>query len=269
MNVAAYFSFFSIEMRQLFSYRLIFWIRLVAAVVIQVTTTWFLWQSIFKFTGKATIGSMNLEQMMFYYLLVPLISGLTSPEEEGPVSGEIYTGALTKYQIYPLNYFLVSYSRFLASYVFGLMKFLIGFLIYALIWKFPVSFNPSALQIVCFFFFTLLATTLSFSISFCIEICSFWVDVVWNLRVMLRFVVSICGGALLPLTLFSDRAQGFLGLLPFHYLFSFPVRLLTDSLPLQEIFMGWIYLLLWTIFFVGLARMIWRRGQYQYTGVGI
>lgn len=257
------------ELRQLFSYRVVFWIRLLAGIVVQIAVAWFLWQSIFQYTGKSTIGGMDLSQMMFYYFLVPLISGVTAPDEGEVVSSEIYTGALTKYLIYPLNYFFVAYSRYLATFAFGLVKLIVGLSIYRMLWSFPGTFSPSIGQLVSFVIVAFLATTLNYTLAFCVEICSFWVDVVWNLRVMVRFMISLCGGAMLPLSLFSPGTQHLLEYLPFHYLYSFPIRILSTPLDTGELILGIFSLVLWCFLFIGIAHLAWRRGQYRYTGVGI
>ena len=74
---------------------------------------------------------------------------------------------------------------------------------------------------------------------------------------------------LLPLSFFPDWTLAVLRWLPFPYLYSAPVRTLMGEVAPSE----WIFGLLVGLFWCGIAalagRLIWRRGDLQYTGVGI
>ena len=74
---------------------------------------------------------------------------------------------------------------------------------------------------------------------------------------------------MLPLSLFPEWAERLLSLLPFQYLFYFPVMTLMGAVSPGEWARGLLVALAWCAV-IGLAgRAVWRRGYLAYTGVGI
>ena len=113
------------------------------------------------------------------------------------------------------------------------------------------------------------ANLLHYLINFPIQAVAFWADNVWSLLVAERFIISLLGGLMLPLDFFPEWARAVLVWLPFPYLFSVPVRTLLGQVGVAEWAAGLAILAAWCGIAALAGRWVWRRGDLQYTGVGI
>jgi ABC-2 type transport system permease protein len=101
------------------------------------------------------------------------------------------------------------------------------------------------------------------------EMVAFWADNTWTLGVMLRFVAAFLGGAFLPLTFFPDGARTIIEYLPFAAFISGPVNLILGRSTPAEALQSFAVMLAW-LPLLGLAvRALWKKGNLQYTGVGM
>ena len=101
------------------------------------------------------------------------------------------------------------------------------------------------------------------------EVSAFWFDNTWSLGVMLRFLSSFMGGALIPLKFFPTWGQNILAYTPFPYLIDFPYQVMQGNFTVIILVKNILILSTWTLVFFGIYRLIWSRGKYQYSGVGI
>ena len=101
------------------------------------------------------------------------------------------------------------------------------------------------------------------------EMVSFWADNIWSLMVMLRFIIALFGGLMLPLRFFPDWAQQILNILPFRYLVSFPIKSFFGELTTTQLIEGFIIISLWSVVLTVVVNFIWSKGQKQYSGIGI
>ena len=108
-----------------------------------------------------------------------------------------------------------------------------------------------------------------FILAFVLELAAFWIDVVWNLVVMLMFVVSFLGGRMLPLTVFPEWVQTAVGYSPFPYIVSFPARAFLGELSFASWVFGMGIIIFWAVFLSLLTDTVWRKGLRSYAGVGI
>jgi ABC-2 type transport system permease protein len=122
-----------------------------------------------------------------------------------------------------------------------------------------------AMSLVCL----VMANLLHYLLLLPIQQVAFWAESVWSLVVAERFVMSLLGGMLLPLELFPSWAREILYWLPFPYLYAAPVRALMGKVTVTEWAWGLVIAGVWCIVAGYLGRMVWRRGDLQYTGVGL
>jgi ABC-2 type transport system permease protein len=84
-----------------------------------------------------------------------------------------------------------------------------------------------------------------------------------------RFGMGMLGGQLLPLELFPQTVQQILAWLPFPYLYAVPTRTLLGTVHPAEWIAGMAITLFWCGIAAAIGRAVWRRGDLQYTGVGM
>jgi ABC-2 type transport system permease protein len=269
MSWSAIRALFSIELRKAFSYRLDFWVQFLGTVIVQVTVAWFLWGAVFRARGITELGGYTFPAMMFYYLLVPLVDRLNRGSDNFSLSNEIYDGSLTRYLLYPISIFTYRFIGTIARALISLVQLAIGVGGFALLFGLPSGFHFAAASIAQGFFLCALSVLCYFLLSTIIEMVAFWADNVWSLVVILRFVIQIAGGALIPLDLFPEGAQKFLMVTPFPHFIYVPVRLLMGQGNAVDFLFSASILTAWIVVFAVGSALVWRAGTREYSGVGI
>lgn len=259
----------SLEARTAMSYRGDFWINVVISFFAQLGVVWYLWSSIYRETGMSEIGGRDMPSMMLYYILVILIGKVVRGQERmSGIAQDIYDGGLSRYLVYPTSYFRYKY----AQHIGGLMPALVQMLLMGALLPFIISLDGSGLSLSHApqaLAAMIMANLLYFMLLIPLQAVAFWADNVWSLAVLMRFTSALLGGSMLPLDLFPDWAQRVLNLLPFRYLFDFPVNTLTGRVTQVEWFAGMGIGLAWCLLLAWVARAVWKRGELKYTGVGI
>lgn len=258
------------EARRRLAYRADFWVNAFLGFAAELGIAWFLWQSIFRESGREEIGGRNLDDTVFYYVVVILVAKLVrSPfGGGGDVSEEIYSGALSRYLVYPLGYFPFKYAQFLGS----LFPVVIQTLLFGAVFPFVLPhahahITPAGLAMG--FVSLLVANFLHYLMGYAIQSLAFWADNVWNLIVGLRLVTGILGGVLLPLSVFPSGMRSALMATPFPYLFSEPVAVILGERSPAAWATALAIALAWCGAFGLVAAAVFRRGRLQYSGVGI
>lgn len=271
MTPRLFFHVVSMEFRKLLTYRASFWVNAVAGFIMQLVAAYFVWQAVFRESGQIVIGGYTFPQMVTYYVLVILIGRMVRGPEFGAagISDEIYQGTLTRYLVYPTRTFTFKLAQHIGqSLPAALQLLLLGGISFTVL-RIQEHILITPLAVVTTLVMIAAANLLHFLIHWSVESISFWQDSVWSLNVMLRFTLSLLGGAMLPLSVFPDWAKDILAWLPFQYLYAFPINILMGRVSLPEFAAGLALCLVWSAVFALPAYVIWQRGLKQYTGVGM
>lgn len=262
------FEVFRSEIRKVFAYRADFWIQYLFNIAAHIGVAYFLWKAIFEANGVTEMRGYSFTGLMLYYLLVPLISRIIFGSELGAIGREIYDGSLTRYLIYPVNFFQYKLMQYLAHSLIYFIQMGVGLTAFVLLFGVPgdVNFSAISLLVIPTLF---LSALLNFTITLTLELFAFWADNVWTLLVMVRFSVGLLGGGMLPLAFFPEWGETILRKLPFVYLTAFPADLIMGKLSLIDWAQGSVITVIWTLIFAFAATRVWRAGSYKYTGVGI
>lgn len=260
---------FSLELRKLLAHRADFWMDFLGGLLAQIGLAYFLWKAIFLTRDATTIGGFTFLGMMLYYVLVPGVEKITRGPELGFLFSEIYEGSLTRYLVYPVDFFAYKYIQHLAISFLAILQLLLVLGLFAWWAGIPEGMAVTPGSVARGLVAALAASVLYFRVASCLEMVSFWADNVWSLLVMLRFAIRLLGGGMLPLSLFPDSLQLGLQVLPFRYLLAFPIETLIGQVGLGGWFAGLGMVVAWSLVFWAVSRWIFRRGSLQYTGVGI
>jgi len=256
------------EIRRILAYRADFWVQYLVNIIAHIGVAFYLWKAVFTANGVTTMQGYSFSGMMLYYLLVPLLGRVIFGSELGAIGREIYDGSLTRYLIYPVNYFLYKIMQYLAHSLIYSIQLVTALLLFVVLFGLPPEITLSAIMILIIP--TLFAAAmLNFAITTTLELFAFWADNIWSLLVIVRFSVGLLGGGLIPLAFFPNQAQEILNKLPFVYLTAFPADLLMGRISLSSWCEGMVILSLWTAIFFVLAYKVWKVGIRRYTGVGI
>jgi|CXWL01.1.fsa_nt_gi ABC-2 type transport system permease protein len=276
MTSRLFLTVLGMESRRAMSYRVDFWLQVVASFAVNLTVAYFVWHGIFQAadhaTGSARIGGYDEPGMLVYYVVALLVSRLVrGTERPATLAGEIYDGSLSRFLLYPAGYLRMKYAEHLGTLLPAFIQLGLGSVLVvavfgrdapALAGVSPGSIARAAVAVA-------VANLLQFLLNYPLQAVAFWADNVWSLQVMLRFAADLLGGLMLPLAIFPATAQSLLGWLPFPYLFSFPVTVLLGQTDGAQWLAGITIGLAWCAIAGGIGHLIWQRGLRTYSGVGI
>lgn len=267
--MSLFFHIAGVEARKRMSYRADFWINAIFGLAVNLAISYFLVLAVFRESGRERIGGYTVQGMLFYYVAVTMVGRIVrSTEMEQSFSQDIYEGGLTRYLLYPSGYLTFKYAQQVGSLVPTLVQVLF------LAWLPWILGRPEDVHFTAGSFAmglaaTAVANALYFLLTWPIQAVAFWADNVWSLTVANRILAGLLGGLMVPLTLFPTWAQKALVWTPFPYLFAFPVDALLGRVGWGAWAQGIGVALLWCVVVGILGRAVWRRGDRQYSGVGI
>jgi ABC-2 type transport system permease protein len=210
-----------------------------------------------------TLGMMTL-----YYLIVPIGNRILQGENMGFLSREIYDGTLNRYLIYPISFFHYKTLSYLTYSLFYAAQLIIIYFLFQAIFgeglflhQIPNLWLGVTLYVVAAFTYL--------NLCMMVELLALWADNIWSISVMVRFFCYFLGGSYVPLEFFPAWLKSGLAWSPFPYLASIPVRTIMGLTEMTEIATGLGVLLFWALIFRAFAFLLWKRGQFRYTGVGI
>ena len=265
-----FFHIFTMELKKQMSYRVDFWVNFVVSFLTALGVSYFLWAAIFAANNHQEINGFNLDGMIFYYILIILISKLIRGTGRlMQISMDIYDGGLTKYQLYPTSYLAFKYAQHLGTLFPAIAQIIIFGSLTPFFVDIPANMQITTSSVVIALLIIVLGNLLYFLMSLPLQLVAFWADNVWSLIVMLHFIGALLGGAMLPLRLFPTDIVKLLAYTPFTYLYHFPVAIITNQISPAEIVKGAIMMIIWIIIMAGGSWLIWLKGNKNYSGVGI
>lgn len=259
---------FVMEIKNMLSYRLEFWMKFLGQTALSFVIAYYLWQNIFLTKGVSSINGYSFKGMMIYSVVAPLIQKILDADNMGLFSRDIYEGGLTKYLIYPVDFITYKFIVFFAHSLFYLVQLIILLTFFTSLWGIPPEFNLSFYNFLFTFPFLFLASVLYFFLSACIEMVSFWADNTWSLMAMLMMIITLLGGAVIPLDFFPEWSMPILDFLPFKSMVYLPTQFMLGKYH-HLAFITFIKLIFWIMGVAFLNSRLYRLGLKQYSGVGI
>jgi ABC-2 type transport system permease protein len=259
----------SLTIRQVIAYRADFWVNFIFYSLCQLAMSYFVWKSIYQIKGEEMIGSRNFSQMVFYTLATPMLARVLYGLPIFHTAREIYSGELNKYLVYPINYFLYRFTVHYIHCLFYFLQMLLALGLYHFFIGFPPNLNLNFFTLLGVFLFMHFSLILYFLLNSCIEQVAFWADNVWSLIIAHRMVIVLAGGVLIPIDLFPEWSLTFIHWLPYQAMIAYPIQILEGNITMDLLLLGVGQMLLWIGVALIINTLIWRRGNLQYTGVGI
>lgn len=258
----------SLEVRKILAYRAEFWVTFLGQTLIQIIIARALWTSVFQSQGRTEMEGFTLSTLTLYYLVAPVGSRILTGENMGFLSREIYDGTFTRYLLYPLSWFRYKWLTYFTYSLYYAAQLILLYVLFQSSFGDGIS-GEGILRLLSGLGLFLLSSLVYFLLSTAVELIALWADNTWSLMVMLRFFSNFFGGALIPIAFFPGWAQKILSYTPFPNLVSLPARTILGMSTGPEITHGLTMIGLWGVLLYGLIRVIWAKGQRQYTGVGV
>jgi ABC-2 type transport system permease protein len=232
-------------------------------------TTFLLWEAVFEGSGATSIAGFTRDKMIAYLLLVQVSRMFSSmPGLAGGIARDIRDGNLKKYLLQPIDMlsYLVSYrAAHKVAYIvtaclpYGLLFFLCrGFF----------DGLPGGWTLAGYLVSLALAFVVGFFFEACIGMIGFWFLEVTSLLYVVNILNFFISGQMFPLDLLSPFWAGLLKALPFQYLAYFPATVFLGKVQGRDLAEGLLAEAAWAVFFIVLARVLYRLGLRRYSAFG-
>ncbi len=248
----------------IFRGRVVIWI-LVDTVTIVIMP--FLWLGIYG--ERQMLAGMSRADLVTYYIIILMVGLLATSHVGNYIRLDIQRGALNQFLIKPISYLLYFQWREMGFRVLSGVIALILFICLRLALPEYVLLPASWLHFGAFLFFLVCARAISYSLQALIGLGTFWLGEVAGLG-QLRFLLEkTFGGEFAPLTFFPAILQRIAFVLPFQYLYFIPAQVYLGRLSGMELVAQALAAVGWSLCFVTLVYLMWRRGIRIYEGAGI
>jgi len=271
-RLAKYLSIFTVSLKERMTYRADFLLGTVLRFLPMVTTI-LLWQAIYAGSGQMSLGDKGTQytyKEMIAYLLLTNISRMFSsmPGLAGGIAREIREGTMKRYLVQPIDmigYLLVYRVAHKVTYI------IMSFLPYALLFFLCRSFFdgfPDALTMAAFALSLVLSFLVGFFFELSVGMVGFWFLEVTSLLYIVMTLNFFISGHMLPLDLLPQPWSGLLKVLPFQYMAYFPAIVFLGKVKGMMLLLFLLGELFWAVFFMVLARALYRLGLKRYSAFG-
>lgn len=250
---------------QIFIYRLNFSVWRIRQMA-RLLTVYFLWDAIL---GKnQTLFGYNHTQILTYMLLGSFIDAIVFSSQSFALADEINNGDLSNFLLRPINYFLYWAAKDAGDKLMNVLFFIFEFTIFVLILRPPFYFQTNPADIIFFCTAVCLGIVLFFFCSIILGMLGFWSSESWAPRFLFIILLNFFAGGLVPLNMLPVTVYNILKLLPFTYLYYFPLRIYLGQANLSDILYGFSITILWIGILFLAAKYIWNLGLKMYTAQG-
>ncbi len=207
---------------------------------------------------------------MIAYLLLTNISRMFSsmPGLAGGIAREIREGTMKRYMLQPID--LVSYLivyRVAHKVTYIVASFIPYFVLFFLCRGY-FDRLPDLPTLFAFAVSLVLAFLVGFFFETCVGMVGFWFLEVTSLLYIVMTLNFFISGHMLPLDLLPQPWSGLLKILPFQYMAYFPAVVFLGKVKGMALVYHLARAAGWSIFFMVLARLLYRLGLRRYSAFG-
>ncbi|HEU5315425.1 MAG TPA: ABC-2 family transporter protein [Chloroflexota bacterium] len=210
---------------------------------------------------------LDRSKLVTYFLLLGVVSMLTSAWTAEYLAEDIRTGALSRYLLRPAP-MMHQAGNNVGEKLIKLILIAPLVILVGLAFRTDVRLEPDAARWLCVAVAVVLAAALTLTLDFLIGAAAFWLQDVSGLIALEALVASLLAGRFVPLALFPPELGPLLRAQPWRYLLSFPLEIATGTLDAPGIAAGLGTQVAYLLVTLALFRWVWARGLRGYAAVG-
>jgi ABC-2 type transport system permease protein len=267
-RLAKYLAIFRVSLKDRMTYRGDFLIGTILRFLPMITTI-LLWKAIYVGSGQTRLAVYNYHEMIAYLLLTNISRMFSSmPGLAGGIAREIREGTMKRYLIQPID---MIGSLFLYRIAHKITYIIMSFIPYALLFFVCRSFFdhfPDLATLGAFAVSLVLSFLVGFFFEASVGMVGFWFLEVTSLLYIVMTLNFFISGHMLPLDLLPQPWAGLLLFLPFQYMAYFPAVVFLGKIKGTWLLIYLVGELFWALFFMLLARSLYRLGLKRYSAFG-
>jgi len=227
----------------------------------------FLWLAAFE--GTPEVAGYSLAAMLSYTLGVMVLRNLVTPHMEWAIDYDVRQGNLSSYLLKPFDtwgYWFFTELAWRAWRTVLVTPVLLACILFLAPWL--EGPRLGRLEVVGLFASLALAYLVCFLFKLNLGFTCFWLTDVTGVSALYDVVVWVFGGVLLPIELLPEGLQTLARMLPFQYIYAFPLSIYLGRVSGEGIVAGLAMQLGWAALLWLLAQVVWKQGLRRYEAVG-
>jgi ABC-2 type transport system permease protein len=260
-----YWAFYRLRFQRTLFYRgsvLLFRLQNIL-LLITLSAVWLASQS------NGTIGGYTKNGLITYYLIGSLVNSIVFWNVGFAVKTEIRDGELgPKTLVKPISYYWQKFFEEFSWHTVSPLFAVVTTGIVALFLRANLDLNISLPTLVPMILSVGLGSALFFNISYCFGLLTFWLTETEGVMTFIWAGVFLFGGQAIPISFFSGSLRALINLMPFRYVYSFPLEIYSRQLLSGDLVGGLALQVFWVLLFGILGSFLWRRGLVRYSAYG-
>ena len=226
-----------------------------------------MWQTA---SGAQTLGGYTRSELVSYYLIGFIFSWMTGWYPFNNVSEEIKDGSIAwKVLIKQVSYLWLNICTEATWHAVSLIFVLTVVILSVVIFGINLVVSLVFPQLVFLLMALALAALVSFSFCMCLGVLALWFTEVSTLfRIIFWGGMGLFGGQALPISFIPGVFHNLIKILPYRYIYSFPLEIYFSKISPGEIYAGIFVASAWAGFFLILFNFLWSRGLKGYAAYG-
>lgn len=173
---------------------------------------------------------------------------------------KIWSGTIANELLLPISFKGRMLSDNLGNALFQLIFHFIPALVVA-VFAIGIVHPAGVMYFLLFLVSALLGYGVLWSISFAVQMCSFWLINVWSIVTIKNVFVNVLAGSMIPLWFMPEWMSGVLKFTPFSSIYFTPVQIYLGELSYGEILEKCLIQLVWIVIIYLIGDGLWKKGR--------
>ena len=225
------------------------------------------WMSIGRDSKDGLVNGFSRADFVTYYMVGMVVRQLTAVWASWEMDFSIREGTLSPKLLRPMH---PIHNDIAANWGEKAIRMVIvlPIVITVLLITPGVRLDLSPLTLILFIFSIGGAWIIMFFLDYLAGLLAFWTTQATAFTLMLDGLRVVFAGILAPIQMFPLWLQPIVEFLPFRYVLSFSIEIITGRVQGQRLVFGFILQAFWAVFLVLAMRWMWARAMKSYSAVG-
>lgn len=246
-------------------YRMAFFVRILSNLF-TVMITWYLWNAIYRSSGKTTINGFTFEEMATYVIVSFFVTVMLTSAQADEIPYAIADGSVAISLVRPLDFCGIQLAQSLGGFTVNTLVFSAPLLF--VFWVLGKLILPAPQQMLLFLASVGLGYLIMFYFSFCFSMFVFYTTYFFGINMAKAVVIRLCSGALIPLSFFPASIEKIFSLLPFGSMVHTPVMIWLGKFDKAALCTQFLIQLFWVVIFFLMSKFCWRAAVKRITVLG-